>query len=96
MKLRRRHHSFNMYGNPLLHALIIVFTAVFIQEAAIMERYREKNRVNIPDLEKRIKLIIYKTMPRTVAAHGTVFTIELQRWAVRGRYFNIIIFFVER
>ena len=82
MKRRRCHHSFNMYGNLLLHGLNIVRTAVFIQEAAIIERYREKNRVNILDLEKRIKLIMYKTTPRIVVARGIVFTTELQRRVV--------------
>ena len=82
MRPRCRHYSFNMYGKPLLHGLIIVCTAVFIQKAAIIERYREKNRVNILDLEKRIKLIMYKTMPRIGVARGIVFTTELQRRAV--------------
>ncbi len=37
-----------------------------------------EERVNILDLEKRIKLIMYKTIPCTVAAHGIVFTTELE------------------
>jgi hypothetical protein len=78
MNLRRRHYFFNMCGILLLHALIIVVTAVFIQEAVSIKRYQEKNRVNILDLEKRIKLIIHKTMPRTVAPRGIVFTTELE------------------
>ena len=82
MKLRRRHHSFTLYGIRLLHVLIIVFTAVFIQEAASRKKFQEKNRVNILDLEKRIKLIMYKTMPRILVARGIVFTIELQCRAV--------------
>ena len=96
MKLRRRHHSFTLYGIRLLHVLIIVFTAVFIQEAASRKKFQEKNRVNILDLEKRIKLIMYKTMPRAVAARGIIFTTEVQRNTGRGLYFNINVFFVER
>ena len=34
MNLRRYHHSFNTYGILLLHAFMIVYTAVFVQEAA--------------------------------------------------------------
>jgi len=59
MNLGCRHSPSSMYGILLFHVIVIVFTAVFFQEAACIERFHGKNRVNILDLENRIKLYIY-------------------------------------
>ena len=83
-------------GSFCFMSLFTAFTAVFTQEAACIERFHEKNRVNILDLKKRIKLIMYKTMPRTVEVRGIVFTTQLQHRAIRTLDFTIIIFLVER